>query len=139
MKHRNSMNIIDMVCDVILMVLLVVIIIAVLKKYKGVDINLPVGYNFSNNLLGSSKTLKSSSDGVGCTMYSRTGCPHCTRQINDLKSRGLLAKVKIIDCGNPENTGKCKEANIPGVPYFKFNSGKTLVGYQPIENILKEL
>ena len=76
----------------------------------------------------------------GALMYGFQGCPWCTKQEEDLGQEAWnVFKQNYVDCfSSQKNEARCAKEDVPAFPYWKFQNGKALRGYKPLEILAKE-
>lgn len=73
----------------------------------------------------SNETLAQKLGDAGWTLYTRNGCPWCTKQLAEFN--GNTSGLPVVECTS--NPGKC--ADIQGVPaWVNSKTGKKVSGYK---------
>lgn len=75
-------------------------------------------------------------------LFTKEGCPWCTKAKDDLANSDLLDKVKILDITTTEGRQGLRDFNLTETPVPVYGSLKTkkhTVGYKPIATVVSEL
>jgi glutaredoxin len=76
-------------------------------------------------------------------LFSREGCPWCTKAKEACNQAGVADVIQIVDITTPEGqelAGKVLPPGTSGVPaWFSMATKKHVVGFKPIEQLVQEL
>ena len=79
------------------------------------------------------ETLAKCLNEKGAKFYGNPTCPWCTKQRDMF---GLAAEyLPYVDCA--EKQAECEEANVGGVPDWRFSDGSQQLGMLPVEELAK--
>jgi len=81
--------------------------------------------------------------GLQIVMFHRAGCGWCTKAKEECSQAGIMDVIQLVDITTPEGQSMASELLPPGtsgVPAFvSTKSGKHVVGYKPIDQLVQEL
>lgn len=116
----------EMIINIILVIVIIILIVKMLKES---------GEHLQNVDEADIHKLKQAE----LTIYVTDVCRYCQKLKKMLDDHGLTDFITFVDVNTPEGKKEYDKLGEKGVPVIKSKGGKTVVGYNDIEDLTQKL